>query len=670
MIRSRVKRWIRDAVVLASFVPPVLLLLRWIYRVATWWVVRGLGNLPFVRSVLLSGSIALDDGVLGASDLDFIVFVDGGQDSLREKHALRASFRRWRRLFPMIGPVEERMHNVFRLDDFERDRYAAIVKCRLKTGRVRSVYGEPVFRPPAELTADEVLAEVVLQLKSVASKQLESEPNLYFWKSKIRALLPLFGRDTSWRDVLVLLDSSSGALLERLFTSSNQVLFFRKDDHADELAWNIVSRICRQLAVVHGFAQLPRVSIPFRSTPAPQCALADMPALVPGIVRHPLSREVGAFGGPALLNTAGHPSLLLELQTGALSDLASGLAIGKEHSRASNGEALLWWEDYVFQVAGVGCVAVLSRWDSPHLFVENFAAPGILNYPERFLELLLLERDRDLEVLKRFYSNYIQAQPVADHGIQRREESLRYFETRDRVIDGFATIHLLLALSEDALVNFGTVRQVLGDTAKAFPEHRETLQQLSTYADALVHSKLHPDTDDLPAGLLRAGIEFFGERLYGRGVWPTAPQPRQQTLSLCVCTRNRADQLSALLDSVADQPRLPDEVVIIDNGSTDHTRDIVHAFAEQVGSVPLRYVVDESKTIGKLRNRAIRESTGDIVCFTDDDCILHEGWFRNVEESFLLEDQIGAVGGLMYHYVENDDSLLDFFHQEYLGLRI
>ena len=667
-IRSRAKRWLRDAIVLASVAPPILLLLQLIYRVTAWWIVRRLRTLPFVRSVLLTGSVAVDDCVHGASDLDFIVLVEGREDSLRVKRSLRARFRRWRRWFPILGPLEERTHNVFFLDAFEHDRYASIVRCRMKTGRIRPLYGELELALPAALTPDEVLAEVVLQLKSIAGTQLESDLNLYFWKSKIRALLPLFGPDKTWQDVAFLLDPSSAALLRRLFTSSNRLLFLRRSGEANELAWSIVSRFCRHLTEVHGLARLPCVPIPFRSTPAPQCAPEDMPVLPPAIAPHALGRDAGAFGGPVILNTADRPSLLLELRTGALSDLARGVAVGQAYSCATRGEALLWWEDYVFQVAGGACVAVLSRWDSPHLFLENFAAPGVLTYPQRFLQLLLLERDSDLEFLKRFYSRFIDSDGPAGHASHRDEESLRYFETRDRVVAGFAAIHLLLSLSRDGLVNFGTMGQALDDAVTAFRKHRETLQQLSAYADAVGRKELQPETDALPPGLLRAGIQFFGQRLYGRDVPRSDAPTRHLTLSLCVCTRNRANELRALFDSVAVQSRMPDEVVIIDNGSTDHTREVVRAFAERVGPVPLHHIVDESRTIGKLRNRAIRESAGDIICFTDDDCILHQGWCRNIEESFLLEDQMGAVGGPMYHHVE-DDSLLDVFHQEYLGLR-
>ena len=532
-IRSRARLWLRDAIVLASFVPPVLFLLKLIYRMATWWVVRRLRALPFVRSVLLSGSVAVDDCVYGASDLDFIVLVEGSQDRLLVKRVLRASFRRWRRWFPIIGPVEERVHNVFFLDEFDRDRYAAIVKCRMKTGRARSLYGEPHPCLRAALTPDEVLAEVVLQLKSVAGRQVGPRPNLYFWKSKIRALLPLLGPDETWQDVAPMLDPPSAAFLRRIFTSSNRLLFLRRsDDDANELGWDIVSRLCGRVAEVHGLDRLPCVSIPFRSTPAPQCAPEDMPALPAGVVPRAMAGDADAFGGPAVLNTASHPSLLLEVRGGAFGHLASGLRVGRAYSRSTHGHALVWWEDYVFHVAGGVCVAVLSRWDSPHLFPDNFVAPGLLRYPRRFLELLLLERDNDLDYLKRFYSRLIEPESTAVDSHHRHEESLRYFETRDRIVDGFASIHLLLALSEDGLVNFGTVEQIFDDARAPFPEHREMLQLLSAYADAIARKKVHSDANALPAGLLRAGIHFFGERLYGRGVRPGEPRPRHLTLSL------------------------------------------------------------------------------------------------------------------------------------------
>jgi cellulose synthase/poly-beta-1,6-N-acetylglucosamine synthase-like glycosyltransferase len=203
----------------------------------------------------------------------------------------------------------------------------------------------------------------------------------------------------------------------------------------------------------------------------------------------------------------------------------------------------------------------------------------------------------------------------------------------------------------------------------AVPEHAETLQQLSKYSDPLAKNTLNQCRDKLPSGLLRAGIDLFADRLYGREIRSDYGVSRRLTLSLCVCTRNRADELRGLLESVAGQCRLPDEVVIIDNGSNDHTRDVVQTFASRRSAVPLVYIVDRSRAIGRLRNRAISESAGDIICFTDDDCLLHQGWFRNIEESFLLEDRIGAVGGTIRHHVENPDSLLDVFHQEYLGLR-
>ena len=655
---------------LASFVPPVLPLLRGLYRVAIWWFVERLGRFPFVRTVLLTGSVAIDDCVYGASDLDFIVLVEGRRDRLPVKRALRATFRRGRRWFPVVGAIEERAHNVFFVDELDRDRYAAILKCRIKTGHVRVLRGDPAPRLSGALLPEEVVAEIALQVKSVANKILERDLNLYFWKAKIRVLLALCGADAGWRAVVPLLDRPAAELLQTLFTASNRRLFFARGDRENRLAWEIVSRLCRHLAELHGLRELPSRSIAFRSTPAPQCALRDLPSLPECVAPHSLASTPGRFGGPLILSTSTSRSLLLELRGETLGDLTEALRAGRAYNLATPaGETLLWWGDYVFQVTGKSCVGVFSRWDSPHLFAESCDESGTIAYPEAFLRSLLLERDSDLEYLKGFYRR-LAAPETATDDAHLDEDSLRYFENRGRVLNGFATIHLLLALSEDGLVNFGTLRQVFEDAASTFPRHAETLRQLAKYTDAVAARSLDGAAHELPPGLLRAGIRFFGDRLYGREVGADYAVGARLKLSLCVCTRNRAHELDDLLASVLGQCRLPDEVVIVDNASTDRTRDVVEAFARRLGAVPLRYVVDESRTIGKLRNRAVAEASGDVICFTDDDCVLEQGWFRNIEETFLLEDGIGAVGGLMCHYVEHPDRLLDVFHQEYLGRRL
>jgi hypothetical protein len=669
-LRKTARTWLRDGIVLASFVPPVSLLLRSIYRIATWWIVKRLGALPFVRSVLLTGSVAMRDCVYGASDLDLIVLVEGRQERLLVKRMLRARFRRWRRWVPFIGSVEERIHNVFFLDELDRDRYAAVLTSRIKTGLTRPLFGRPEPDLPDPLTPAELVAEITLQLKSVANKLLEGDLNLYFWKAKLRVLLRLWDPHKTWHDAAALLDPPSATLVRTLFTSSNRRLFFHRSDRANHMAWNVVSSLCDHIAESHGLARLPTVPLAFRSTPAPQCSLENVPSLPDGVVPHALAHDPGAFGGPLILSTAGDVSLLLELRRRTFRDLRRGIHVCRQHIRANDGETLLWCGDYVFQMAGKVCVGVLSRWDSPHLFPDNFTNAGLLLYPQPFLKLLLLERDGDLEYLKGFYWRLIEPGAARHHSSHHHDESLRYFEHRERILTGFAAIHLLLSLSEDGLVNFGTVPHVLEDAAVALPEHAETLRRLSTYSHALTDNTLHEYGAELPPGLLRAGIHLFGDRLYGRGLRSDYAASRRLTLSLCVCTRNRAADLRGLLESVAGQSRPPDEVVIIDNASSDRTKDVVQGFATRPGVAPVSYVVDRSPAIGGLRNRAISESAGDIICFTDDDCILHQGWFRNIEESFLLEERIGAVGGLMCHHTENPDSLVDIFHQEYLGLRM
>ncbi|MEA2495152.1 MAG: hypothetical protein QOJ29_3063, partial [Thermoleophilaceae bacterium] len=91
--------------------------------------------------------------------------------------------------------------------------------------------------------------------------------------------------------------------------------------------------------------------------------------------------------------------------------------------------------------------------------------------------------------------------------------------------------------------------------------------------------------------------------------------------SVVVATRDRADSLAALLSALAEQtlPREDFEVIVIDDGSTDHTARVL-AEAEARGTLQLRIARDEGRGPGAARNRGWREARGEIVAFTDDDC--------------------------------------------------
>lgn len=114
------------------------------------------------------------------------------------------------------------------------------------------------------------------------------------------------------------------------------------------------------------------------------------------------------------------------------------------------------------------------------------------------------------------------------------------------------------------------------------------------------------------------------------------------TVGVIIPTRNRADLLHHALEALSRQTRAPDEVIVVDNGSTDHTRQVAEQFS---GRLPIRYLFEPTPGAGQARNAGIRQSTSDILAFTDDDCIPDENWLHFIELDFLRDPHIGMVAG-------------------------
>lgn len=99
--------------------------------------------------------------------------------------------------------------------------------------------------------------------------------------------------------------------------------------------------------------------------------------------------------------------------------------------------------------------------------------------------------------------------------------------------------------------------------------------------------------------------------------------------------RTLEESLATLLR--VDYPPDRREVIVVDNGSTDHTAEIVRP-------APVRYLFEPRRGTAKARNLGIEASRGEIVVFTDADCLVTRGWLRALVAGFDA-DQVGAVAG-------------------------
>ncbi len=116
-------------------------------------------------------------------------------------------------------------------------------------------------------------------------------------------------------------------------------------------------------------------------------------------------------------------------------------------------------------------------------------------------------------------------------------------------------------------------------------------------------------------------------------------------VSIVIPAYNASRTIRDCLDSILQQdyPRDRFEVIIVDNGSKDDTPEIVKRYP-----VKLAY---ERKLQGPhaATNTGIREAQGDILVFTDSDCIAKQGWLRAMVKPFEDENIVG-VGGRIDSY--------------------
>lgn len=112
-------------------------------------------------------------------------------------------------------------------------------------------------------------------------------------------------------------------------------------------------------------------------------------------------------------------------------------------------------------------------------------------------------------------------------------------------------------------------------------------------------------------------------------------------ISVVVTVLNEEASISELIDSLLHQSRKPDEIVIVDGGSTDQTPIIVKTY--QINDKKIRLFIEKSN-IASGRNLAIKRAKYPIVTQIDGGCIAHNDWLEKITAPFKDKD-VGLSAG-------------------------
>src|SRR3990172_3694697 len=112
-------------------------------------------------------------------------------------------------------------------------------------------------------------------------------------------------------------------------------------------------------------------------------------------------------------------------------------------------------------------------------------------------------------------------------------------------------------------------------------------------------------------------------------------------VSVIVATYNRPDDLRECLTAILGAVYPVHEILVMDQSTNAESREVVDSFRDN----RLRYFHLDTKGKSRALNVAIRAAQGEILCFTDDDCIPVADWVKEIVNEFEGDQDIRVVFG-------------------------
>lgn len=656
--------------------PPFIWVFRFYYWLAVCCVIRRLRSITGVKSVYLSGSLARQDVTYGLSDIDFKILVAGKKDKTVYRQ-IQAIFAGLRRIFPMLGPPDEK--GIYFLEDFAAD-YAHYPL-------LQHQFDERFYRHELLWGVD-----LIKQLPLCHWSQID-QPSTFSWRLKdcVEKVHILAGHPqlTDLQQHNLLTKAIGDVMLLVLRLRQPNLVYQNREAILDEAAARLpgadsglLRRISQEkpgcyrgelldlnekyrlfkrmvnLCVIELGGECEaldtRLAIPVEmpasvSVPSRE-VIEGIKRLSPSIedihvfpwVQLPLDPlDVHFFGKQTLLVSCTRP---IELQ-----DLVSLRRYYRDHLLEQGG--LLLKENPACLLSIYS--ELLDHWTA--MAGADDMVEMLLNQTG-FIKIGLRQKNAINTRLNSFMEQLGTMLIGYDIGRMDRRMFLPFMFNAIRTLifaQEFRKGRVIVTPTAQAVLDYLRRQTPLG------PDYLNLLEK--EYRQVIEEGQ---ELNEELAVKLRRLLECMFKTVQEEKEWEelevinNLPDKTRLGISLAVVTRNRPSQLKRCLTSILQQTRPPDELVIIDSSNDALSRNIVNSFAYPF---PMKLETNMPRGVADARNHALTLAGCEIIAFIDDDSVADTDHLYELEKVFLRDPRIGIAGGSILNLKREGRDLLSRF---------
>ncbi|MFA9205787.1 MAG: glycosyltransferase [Burkholderiaceae bacterium] len=142
------------------------------------------------------------------------------------------------------------------------------------------------------------------------------------------------------------------------------------------------------------------------------------------------------------------------------------------------------------------------------------------------------------------------------------------------------------------------------------------------------------------------------------------------TLSIIICSYNRANYIEAAFDSLYNQSSGLDsfETIIVDNNSTDNTADVFKNWRANHTNGSFTYLTESKQGASFARNTGAANAKGQWLCFMDDDAIANSNYVENIIKHIETKPAVVGFGGrIIPKYIPSEPKWMSYYVSSLVG---